>query len=367
MRLEGLIWGELEELYGRAVKLSGFTETREGLQDSKLGAWSRQARPGRFDLRIGHGHLNLVPAMLLVGRGEIVSESGYYLNQQYHLIASSGVSWQSVSIPRYLQVTKVPGANPYSFAIQEKCSSGRRFLPRFPASNSQQRRIITNLYWNTYANFADIMARDQGVAITMSKNSETFPGFFLERLERWLSAAGQTRVKTVTKGEAQRLHAGYLQDREVVGRVLDRIKQAGWLKESGISTGLFFKHFGHTDLVYSPEGRFFLPLWTMGVLPQFYGAAYWVWNVLMHSASQSPPWAIQEVEKWREAFEARAPRELKTLFYQGFYLNLLERATTALLVDIPLKRSPFDRLKNHRRTNARKIFLAVLRQIHAKI
>lgn len=367
MQLESLSEAELEGLYDRATKLSGFVETCEGLGDAERNGWSRQVRPGVFDLHIGHGRYRSVPAMLLVGKGELVSENEHQLNGRYNIAARLNESMLSVHIPAYLRVEKVPGVSPYSFAIQEKCPSGHHFLPRFPASNSSQRRRIADLYWNTVDNFADVEANDFKLEMLMSRNSEALPEFFLGRLSRWLKAAEQAEVRCETKGEVQRLRASYLQDRETVERIVVEIKRTNLLDKQALAMRLFFKHFGHTDLVFDLQGRFFLPLWTMGMFPQFYGAACWVWNMLMHSYAKSPPEAVWETEKWREAFEARASHGLKASFYRGFYLNLVERAIAALVVDIPLGRKPFDRGGVNRKESGRCIFRAVLKKAWAVV
>ena len=114
---------------------------------------------------------------------------------------------------------------------------------------------------------------------------------------------------------------------------------------------LFFKNFGNTDIVVQGD-NFYLPNSEIAFLPQFYGASYFVWNVLMYSykhyGDNMPEDVIiyesvkEEIMSWEREFYESCPTDLTSKFGVAFSLLLFERVIATLLVDIPLRRSPFD-------------------------
>lgn len=360
MPSKGVSRTKLLQIYDKALNLSGFIE--EGQQDSTLVCWPRQVEPGVFDLRVVHGFYNGKPAIMQVGIKEILSESNEHLWKQYSLNETSG----SIYIPKVLFSVKNEGPEPYFCLIQEKFQNhGAPFLPRFPFSSSSQKKVVADLYWKTVESFSEMCQRDEKVAITMAKNEGQLPSLYFSRLSRWLGMGEDAwRKSTGTKGEKQREKEQYLQDRKMVEEIIRALKSFHIVEESALSPQLFFKHFGYTDMVYDEgTGQFGLPMAGMGIYPQSYGAAYWVWNVLMHSYGQSPSWAAQEVNKWFMAFVRSAPPSEGAFphsFSLGFHFNLWERVAAALLVDIPQERSPFDKESNTIKEKGRNIFRKIL-------
>lgn len=360
MPSKGVSRSKLLQLYDKALNLSGFIE--EGQQDFALIPWSRQIEPGVCDLRVAHGFYNGKPAIMQVGVNEILSESSEYLQKQYSLSGPGG----GIYIPKVLFSVKCEDPEPYFCLIQEKFQNqGAPFLPRFPFSSSSQKKVIADLYWKTMESFSEMCQRDEKMAVTMAKNEGQFSSLYFGRLNRWLATGEDAwRKVTGTKGQKQREKEQYLQDRKMIEEIIRSLKSSHIVEESALSPQLFFKHFGYTDMVYDGDtGQFGLPMADMGIYPQYYGATYWVWNMLMHGHGQSPSWAAQEVNKWFMAFVYSAPRSegaFPSSFSWGFHVNLLERVVASLLVDIPLERSPFDKESNTRKEKGRNIFRKTL-------
>lgn len=364
MQSKGVSLAKLEELYQKAVKLSGFTEKCENPIKDR---WSRQIEPGIFDLRVVHGLYNDQPAIMQVGVKEmIMSKSDEHLYQMCYV---SRTRAGSIHIPRILLsfVTEYQDKESFFLVIHEKLlDNSVPFLPRFPFSTSHQKKMIADLYWNTVNNFSK-MREDEKLGKIMAKNEGQLFSLYFSRLNRWLEMGENAWQKcTGTKGEKQREKEECEKDRKIIIEIIAALKNTHYLEESGLSVELFFKHFGYTDMVYREDiGQFGLPMAGMGIYPQYYGAAYWVWNILMHSFNQSSDWARQEVGKWYMAFVSGPPRSEGTfphLFSLGFHFNLLERVVATLLVDIPLERSPFDKNSSTRKEKGRNIFRKILEE-----
>lgn len=362
MPSKGISLAKLEEFYKKAVKLTGFVEDQP--KGAVRSCWSRQIEPGVFDLRVIHGLYDGQLAIMQVGTKEILSESDEHLRKRYSYSGPAG----SIYIPKVLFSVKYinPQEDPFFCVIQEKFENhGAPFLPRFPFSSSSQKKVVADLYWKTVESFSEMCQRDEKIAITMAKNEGQFSSLYFGRLNRWLDIGKDAwRKSTGTKGEKQREKEQYIQDRKMIEEIIRSLKGSRIVEESALSPQLFFKHFGYTDMVYDEgTGQFGLPMAGMGIYPQYYGAAYWVWNMLMHSYGQSPSWAAQEVSKWFMAFMRSVPRSAGTssyFFSLGFHFNLLERVAASLLADIPLERSPFDKESNTRKEKGRNIFRKIL-------
>lgn len=353
----------LNELYQKVEKISGFT-THPDCRQSML-------FQNDGDFRTGSGLYNLRPAILTVAASpELFNRNTVETEQRYGLESHLNAR-PSLWLPALLLGHDGKNSDLPAFSIKERIE-GERFLNRYPASNSRQKGIVADLYWNTADNFRVISGAFSDLSLTMARNQEYLVSLFFGRLAHWMDLGQAAFDREKDQAAAEVLRG----DLDLIDLTISRLKHGKAVEELaykyGLEVELFFRHFGHTDMIYQKNtGRFFLPLPPQRafiVCPQFYGAAYFIWNVLMYSYGRSPDWGVAETERWRKVFEMHAPPERKSRFRPGFYLNLLERMTGALLADLSEKRSPFNRhgaygsKKKVAREikNARKIFRAVL-------
>lgn len=342
---------QLRQYYRKAEEIAGFRT------EYNLDGWERKVAPESFDVKVGHGVFLSREATLIVGSKDFFGSDEQKLQFLYRQVSKNrdyyGLSVLLPEIFRY--VDEIPRSD-MLFIVQAR-PAGRQFLNRLPRANRRQKKIIAELFWETSDNFRRLSSLDEGVAITIRNNQNSFPEFFLSRLDKWLE-----------KGRANEDKKQRKENEELAAKIKQWLKSECILKINCLPMEFSFKFFGK-DFIFDGEKNFlfyhFNP--AIAVLPRYYGAAYFVWNVLMYAYNQSPSWVVDQVEDWRKAFESAAPYHPPSLrgeFYTGFYLMLLERSVGALLVDIALGLSPLDRFPDRRRqlfqTRSRKNFLAIL-------
>lgn len=360
--------GQLQACYQKAKEQSGFVE------DSQLPGWKVKLASDDYKAKIGQGFFKGQPAMLVVGGSTYFNNpDSLEVLARYRLLtaeAQRGGKMTGVLLPQIWQeitsdALQTPtGFLPFNFFIQERIR-GERFIgfdhrnrrKRFPHSTARQKKEIAEIYWQTVKNFDHILGQWREALIRIeTKADSAAPAYFENRFHRWLEKSAEMR--------------GNLNQRKEVKTVLKNLSYsyADFLKNQ-MSTGLFFRHFGNTDMIFDARRhQLYLADTELGTFPFFYGAAHYVWNVLLHLKEQEHDfsWAWREIENWREAFEVQAPVYLKKAFYPGFYLHLLERCVGALLVDIESGCSPFDGSSpsvQRRRQRAKDVFQKVFGQL----
>ena len=223
---------------------------------------------------------------------------------------------------------------------------------------------IAQLYWNTFSVFSALEEKS-GI-----EPAGDFEDFFKVRLKKWTKLG---EVFTDKKSKEK-----FVVLRTVADDMFRYIFYETDLCESvDLEMRFFFKNFGNTDIVVQGD-NFYLPNSEIAFLPQFYGASYFVWNVLMYShnhyGDNMPEDVVyesvkEEIMSWEREFYESCPTDLMSKFGVAFSLLLFERVIAALLVDIPLRRSPFD-VKGQegdegakRAQKSEKIFVAALKYL----
>ena len=129
-----------------------------------------------------------------------------------------------------------------------------------------------------------------------------------------------------------------------------------------LSMEAFFTHFANTDIVKTKDGYY---IWESDIVPkpEAAGIALWLWAATLYA--YDIPIAIwdKEIRSWLRVFKKYAPRTQAKGLDIKIQVNLAERLLGTLFLDLPLERSPFDRLPKTKIQKARAIFRALLNNI----
>ncbi len=333
---------ELEKLYRRVAKEIGFKE------DPTQKGWMPKLGPNDYKCKIIHGFTKSGSVTLFAGPKDFIDPDFLLLDGSYK-VAQSKAPKPHILLPCILEIKTEEDC---CWFTKERVD-GTRLLRDFPFFDGLEKFNIANLYWNT----VDVFSR-----IEQAESKANFEDFFRDRLKKWVELGKSCKSKaSKQKLETLRTVADdffrYVFYETDLGEIAD------------LEMGLFFKNFGNTDIVVQGD-NFYLPSSEIVPLPQFYGAAYFVWNMLMYVHDSEKEGVVEDIQEWRGAFYGTCPKELRNQFFIGFNLLLFERVMGALLVDIPLRRSPFDAKGGEGRARAKraeKIFVEVLKYLLNKI
>lgn len=306
-------------LYKAAVRKIGFRENR------KKRGWMPKLAPNDYRSVMRHGAYKSAPAMLKVSpHEELVKVAKDFLRYQ-----KAAAGKQALQVPKILSHGRVKGAQ---YLMQEERTDEERILRNYPFSTTEEKKEVAQLYWKTVKAFPD------------------FKPEFSSTLEFWVRRLG--RAFEAGKG-SRAAERGFITEEEKVKAAAYLLSSAGELRVAP-----FFSHFANTD-VTKAGGQCFVWDATIVSRPEMYGAAAWMWGATLHAWRVKPADWMEEVEEWSSAFAEAAPAELREV-KRKLHLNLQERMLVTLLVDLPLRRSPFDRLPPSAVTQATKVVRAAL-------
>ena len=345
---------ELEKIYRKVAKEIGFKKdpVREG--------WMPKLGPNDYKCKIVHGFTEkgavTLPVTLTVGPKGTIDMDALKIAADY--VSARKLNNPNIALPRVLDFAN---CNDMSWVVRERIP-GKNPLDIFPFAADWQKRKIAQLYWNTVAVFSAMESENQ--------QAGNFEYFIRNRLDKWVIVGKVCKSK-----ENRKKHEVF----ENIANNFFRFVfyETDLCESADIEMQLFFKNFGSTDLVCStniffPYNNYYLPSSEIVFLPEFYGAAYFVWNVLMYSYERlSVTGTIEDMKIWQEIFKENCPVwELKNKFDLVFCILLFERVVATLLVDIPLRRSPFD-VKGQegarRAQKSEKFFVAALKYLMVTI
>ena len=344
---------ELEKIYRKVAKEIDFKE------DPVHKGWMPKLGPNDYKCKIVHGFTKKGAASLTVAPKGVVDMETLKLAGYYALAGKK--NQPCIVLP---QVWDVGNYEDRSWVVRERVDGTNPLAissSRYPLVGAH---AIAQLYWNTFSVFSALEEKSE------IETAGDFKDFFEEKLDKW------TKLGEVSTDKRSKEKCGVL--RTIVDDMFRYVfyETDSW-ESVDLEMRLFFKNFGNTDIVVQGN-NFYLPNSEIAFLPQFYGASYFVWNVLMYSynhyGDDMPEDVIyesvkEEIMSWEREFYESCPTDLMSKFGVAFFLLLFERVIAALLVDIPLRRSPFD-VKGQegdegakRAQKSEKIFVAALKYL----
>jgi len=301
------------KLYRDAKELTGFRESR------KEKGWMPKLGPNDFRSVIKHGTFEGRKAVMQVSPHENLVKVANDLKRYQSAAAGKPMVLQ---VPKILQFGRIAEA---WFLIQESAPEGERILIDYPMSFGYQKEEVAELYWNTVVNFPKFDFGDWYVS-----------DYFIERLDKWFTLGRENdSVKNgfITQTEKER-----------AGRIITSTVMPSFKIEP------FFSHFSNTDVIKVGDTYY---IWGAEIVPkpEAAGIAHWLWGATLYAYQRNPKWWLGELNKWIDAFIEFAPENLNLglvnlgeKMREKIRVNLLERFLGSLLVDLPLRRSPFDKL-----------------------
>jgi hypothetical protein len=307
------------ELYRDAKELTGFRESR------KEKGWMPRLGPDDFRSVIRHGTYEGRKAVMQVSPHENLVKTA---NDFKHYQSVAAGKPMVLQIPKILQLGRSRGA---WFLVQESAPSGERILDSYPLSAGYQKEEVAELYWKTVANFPKF---------DIGKWSAS--DYFLDRLNKWFAIGRKNGA----------VESGFITQGEKVEAVEVIFSELGCLRMES-----FFAHFSNADIVKAGDAYY---IWGAEIVPkpEAAGIAHWLWGATLYAYQQNPKWWLDELNKWIDIFIEFVPEnlglggaDLGTIIR----VNLLERFLGSLLVDLPLRRSPFDKLSEREIEKAKKV------------
>lgn len=311
----------LLKLYRKVVALVGF---REG---KKATGWMPKFGPDDFRSVIREGTYKGKKAVLKVSPHEDLAQAAKDFKR--YQAASRGKP--VLQTPRVLRNGKIGGAQ---YLIQQATPNGQRIIRRFPLSGQREKNEVARLYWNTIANFPKF---DFGNWSALD--------YFIERLDKWFALGrenGAVRAGFITQTEKNKAAKIIFGDINV------------------LKMEPFFPRFASTDIVKVADEYF---IWDADIAPkpQAAGIALWLWASTLHAYKIPAGKWLKEVNVWTDTFIKFAPESCQKNLKLKIRLNLLERLLGSLLVDLPLRRSPFQNLSKKQIEKAKELIRTVLR------
>lgn len=311
---------KLEHLYNKVVQEIRFHESVENK------GWMPKFGPNDYRSVIRHGTYKGVPAMLKVSpHEELVNEATKAWSYQHDVFGKP-----VLQMPQILTSGKVGAAQ---FLIQREGPGGKRILEQYPYSNEEEKKEVARLYWATVQEFPAFPSEYSSVL-----------EFFIKKLNMLMEHA---------RKDENLPQNGFITPKErnkVSQYILDRAYE--------LKMEPFFSRFSNTDV--TKDGTLYF-VWDTAIVsrPEEHGAASWIWGATLYAYDWQPKKWMDEVDAWLDAFVDNPPPNRHEV-RKKIKINLQERMLGALLVDLPLKRSPFDALSTEEIQKARAVARTVL-------
>ncbi|KKT50771.1 MAG: hypothetical protein UW43_C0002G0055 [Candidatus Yanofskybacteria bacterium GW2011_GWA1_44_21] len=287
-------------------------------EDNSNPGW--QVRLGQGQLReiIKHGRYRGHPATLIVaGEADVNLFDSAADWQKYEKIRQT----QNVSLAlRAPTVLRAGGtrfnSQAFDYVIHKKLESNISPVREIARPSDEEIAKVTLIYWRTYFVFKDFKPPQLSA-----------PDYFRQRFDKWFGAEG--KPETLSPDELRTL-----------SRYRDRIiEKAG---QPMMVPSYFFAHFGNTDIRFSSHYYYVLnsPIVERGPI---YPPAAWIWNDVLHLVDKfDADTLLFHCLRWLRGFvNAGSNYFAEAWLAECITLNLLERLTASILVDLPHQRSPF--------------------------
>lgn len=310
----------LLQFYRKAIKVIGFQE------NIKKEGWMPKLGPNDFRSVIRHGNYKGKRAVMKVSPHENLLS----IVRDYRRYQRGTKGKPVVRIPSILRSGKIRGAQ---YLVQQSAPGSERILKNYPLSAQTEKEEVARLYWNTVNHFPSFDFGQWAIS-----------DYFLERVDKWFTIGRENGA----------VKFGFISQEEKDKTVRLIFSNLGKLK-----TEPFFAHFANTDIVKSGKEYY---IWDSVIVPkpEAMGIALWIWGATLYAYKLPPTRWLEEVEAWTKTFVRLAPKNRRQNLRLKIKINLRERMLGSLLVDLPLKRSPFHTLSRKETTQATKIVRAVL-------
>ena len=310
----------LLQFYRKAIEVVGFQE------DKKEKSWMPKLGPNDFRSVVRQGSYRGKRAVIKVSPHENL----LVIARDYEHYQKATIGQPVVKVPLILRSGKIKGAQ---YLIQQSAPDGGRILKNYPLSTRAEKEEVATLYWNTVSYFPEFYLGQWAVS-----------DYFLERLDKWFAIGKENGA----------VKSGFISQKEK-----DRTAELIFSNLKKMKMEPFFTHFANTDIIKSSKKYY---IWDSTIVPkpEAAGIALWIWGATLYAYKLPPARWLEEVRAWTRTFARLAPKSRQQNLRLKIRINLLERMLGSLLVDLPLKRSPFYKLSQKEVARATKMARAVL-------
>lgn len=322
-----------------------YSELRQKLEfkeDKKEMGWMPRLGQNNYRAVIRHGIYKGTPATLFIGSEEfdyfrIVKEDVIPYQEFREKYSVKGC----VEFAKILKYGKHDGVR---YLLQERQLERERIVADYPFSTVEEKEEVARLYWQTVTNFPPF-ARE---------SAYTPYRWMSERIIKW-SAEGEKNGSIVT-----------FQEKKLCEKILYRFTNE--LKMTS-----FFNLFQNTDITKFGDIYY---IWNVRITPapDLWGIVTWLWGCTLHYSTTRRPntnfWQKQYAD-WLEKFFLEYVSSNLQHNYR-FNSNLvdalfLERIYATHLVDLPNRRSPFDRIDDKTFQRAKRFWINILNEFLSKL
>lgn len=316
------------KLYRRAVQKTGFRENK------KNPGWMPKIGPNDYRSVIRHGWYKNIPSVIKVSPHEdLLTIANNFI--RYQKVVKNK---PAIKVPAVLIKGRLTGGQ---FLIQKSADhdqpQGVRVIKCWPMSTQAEKEEVAKLYWNTVAAFPKFNFNEWAIS-----------DYFVMRLEKTLAANRDYKVPT----------RKFITPQEKDQTIAYIFSNAYKLKME-----TFFVHFANTDIVKTPDRQYFI--WESHIVPkpEAAGIALWLWTATLYAYNIPISTWQKEITLWLKTFNKYAPKQHQKNLNQKIQINFAERILGTLLLDLPLKRSPFDNLSINAIERTRINFRLLLKKI----
>ncbi len=315
------------KLYGFAVAKTGFIE------DKNNPGWTPKLGPDDYRSVIRHGTYHDIPAVIEVSPHEDLEK----IAEDFKKYQKVSKNKKAVRVSEILAQDKIEGGQ---YLIRASANPGQlqgvRVVKNWPLATGSEIKEVAQLYWETVTSFPSIEVKEWSIS-----------DYFIRRLNMALTTAREYKIDPLK----------YMSHAEK-----DALVEFIFTHAKILSVEAFFDHFSNTDLVKQGNEYY---AWGSTIVPkpETAGIAYWLWGAMMYATHLDPEQWMTEYNKWIKAFTGNAPELRKKDLELKIKINMAERVMSTLLIDFPLKRSPFDKLSDVEIEQVRLIFRRMLKEI----
>lgn len=313
----------LLQFYRKVVAVTGFRENK------KEKGWMPKLAPNDYRSVIKHGAYKGKQVVIKVSPHEDLLA----VAKDYRCYQKATAGKPVVRVPLILRSGRIKGVQ---YLIQQSAPAGERILKNHPLSTQAEKEEVAGLYWNTVSHFPEFNFGQWAMS-----------DYFLERIDWWFTVGRESGA----------VKSGFISQEEK-----DRAVELIFSNLGKLEIEPFFSHFANTDIV-KVGGEYYIWDSTVVPKPEAAGIALWIWGATLYAYKLPPARWLKEVESWIGTFVKFAPKNRQQNLRLKIRINLLERMLGSLLVDLPLKRSPFHNLSQKEVRQATRVARAVLNSL----
>ena len=275
-------------------------------QDVHEDVWMPKLKKGEYRSIVAQGKFNNRDATIKVSPCENYHAITNNFKMYSRLLSARAIPLPlAIKPPHIFLIGNIKGL---SVMIQELPKNEKRLLSQYP-STIAEKNLVASVFLETR------QALDYSMPIVKQDASE----YFAQRLSVY----------------AQQWKPEYIDAKTFISTLAFILKNA-----SDIKLVQSFSHFTNNDIVKS-GGQYLIIDATIVLRPEMYEPAFWLWGMTMHSYNTPPKEWLKEIKIWTNVFME------KSFYYitnpaAKLSVNLAERMLGILLVDLPLRRSPFE-------------------------